>query len=54
MATSPWKLVKTDRENFHVKSVFREGSYDIMVTDFTTVWHEQLDSDDIKKRSKVK
>merc|ERR1711976_324913 len=52
LKTSAWRLLKTDGESFHVKSVFRDDSYEIMVTDFTTVWLEQLDAEDIKKRSK--
>ena len=48
----PWKTFQDSK--FLMKSKFFDDSYLILITDYTSVWFEELDEDGIKKRSKVK
>ena len=49
----PWKTFTIDDSIYLLKSKFFDNSYSILITDQTSVWFEELNEDDIKKRSKV-
>lgn len=50
---SPWHCVTVAGRKWIVKSVFSELHYEILFSDFTNMWHEQLLCYDIEQRSKV-
>lgn len=50
----PWKTFNIDGTTYLIKSKFFDNSYLILITDYISVWFEQLDEDAIKKRSKVR
>ncbi len=41
------------QDKWLVKTLFQEGSYDILVTDLACVWAESLGSEEVARRSKV-
>jgi len=50
---SPWHVLTVAGRRWMVKSLFSEHHYEILFSNFTNVWHEHLESSDIKQRSNV-
>ncbi|XP_064618075.1 non-homologous end-joining factor 1-like [Liolophura sinensis] len=48
----PWQQMEIDGNTYLIKSRFTEDSYEVMLTDLTVVWLEQLAEGAVKKRIK--
>ncbi|KAK7092905.1 non-homologous end-joining factor 1-like [Littorina saxatilis] len=50
LAACPWHSVGVDGENLLIKMKFSDKSYEVLITDLTSFWHESLEEKDLKKR----
>jgi hypothetical protein len=53
LAACPWQSVDVDGESLLIKMKFSEKSYEVLITDLTSFWHESLDEGALKKRIQV-
>lgn len=53
LAACPWHSVGVDGENLLIKMKFSDKSYEVLITDLTSFWHESLEEKDLKKRIEV-
>lgn len=50
----PWVPVNISGSQFLVKTLFRDSSYHILLTDMNCVWEERMDSSAIQRRSQAR
>ena len=53
LRAKPWKRFVFNGESYHMKFHAKNDSYDWLLTDHSTLWHEELPLDEIKKRVDV-
>ena len=54
LSVSSWRPLHIDGDTFLVKSIFLQGGYEVLVTDLTSIWHEDLQEQAITARSKAR
>ncbi|KAJ8307009.1 hypothetical protein KUTeg_015093 [Tegillarca granosa] len=50
LRSCPWQPITIDGESYLIKTKFTQDSYEILVTDLTNFWYEELDEKNLKKR----
>ena len=54
IATRPWRVFDfSGGQRYVIKSVFRECSYELMITDYSRCWSEALKENDIRATFRV-
>lgn len=53
LETQKWKPLNIEGRSFLIKGIFCDNCYEILVSDYCTVWEESLSESDIMRRSKV-
>ena len=57
LLVKPWipiSVTEDDSHTYLLKSHFTENSYELLVTDLVSFWHEELGCDEIRERNEVK
>ncbi|KAL8571021.1 hypothetical protein ACOMHN_037881 [Nucella lapillus] len=50
LAACPWQSIDVDGEKLLIKMKFSDKSYEVLITDLTSFWHESLEEKTLKKR----
>lgn len=53
LVSCPWQSVEVDDDNYLIKVKFSEESYEVLITDLMSFWHEALDGPSLKQRIEV-
>ena len=51
--SQPWRVISEGGREYVVKSLFKEDSYELLVSDLCTLWRETLERSQILRRTKV-
>ena len=51
--SQPWRVISEGGRKYVVKSLFKEDSYELLVSDLCTLWRETLERSQILRRTKV-
>eukprot|EP00121_Abeoforma_whisleri_P003078 Awhi_evm1s2763 len=50
MENQAWRAFNIDGKSYFVKAIFSENSYELAITDFSNVWIEKMQEEDIETR----
>lgn len=50
LTSIPWQPLKIDGDIYLIKCKFTQNSYELLITDLTSFWHEELSENALKKR----
>lgn len=53
LSAYPWQPIQSDGKVYMIKYRFSQESYDMMLTDLTNFWYEELADAALQKRVKV-
>lgn len=53
LETQLWRVLRADGRDWLVKSLFKEDSYEILLSDLSTIWEEGMEARAIARRAKV-
>lgn len=54
LETQAWKVLTVDGNDYLIKGLFDDLGYHVMLCDMNAIWEENLDSNKITRRSKVR
>lgn len=54
LETKAWEVFKIEENDYLIKELFDDLGYHVMLSDLNNVWEENLDSNKITRRSKVR
>ena len=49
----PWQTFLVDGKTYHLKFLFTQDSYELLISDLKNFWYEELSDDALMKRVKV-